>query len=498
MKVLILGMDALDRILLDELAGSLPHFSAFRRRAQTLRVQSTFPPDSDTAWATIATGLNPAQHGVVRFVDPLEKSYQILHQSVDNQVLRGKTFWEIAAQNGYKACAVFPHLCYPLWETPAAMVARGSSAADVQSNPAELLDEYPDPRIILGVRGFPERTQAGMLDYYRRLSDLARADAEFALRLLKKADWDLFFAYWSTIDAIGHFFWNTFDPQDPNFVDGNPCQEVIPETYRLYDEILGRFLAAVGEEVTVIVMSDHGHGARPFKLVNVNEALRQGGFLAAYDRKAKPHIDFLESGKRLIVRTISRYRLGKLAARVLRRFPGIVQGFTRPAAVDWERTIAYATDMSGIKAYAYGGIRINRPALNGLDYETTRGRIIERVQQACVLPDGTPLIDFIAPREELYSGPFIDRYPDILLEMKYGYGVGWALNVPMMTQSASYNLVPGSHRGDTGVFIYRGNPPIHSEVIDLIDITPTVLGLFSICPEYPYQGKNLLTGGSLI
>ncbi len=79
---------------------------------------STFPPDSDTAWATISTGMNPAQHGIVRFVDPLEKSYQILNVGSDNEVLRGKTFWEILGRVGLKAHAIFPHLGYPIWEMP--------------------------------------------------------------------------------------------------------------------------------------------------------------------------------------------------------------------------------------------------------------------------------------------------------------------------------------------------------------------------------------------
>ena len=81
MKVLLLGIDALDRLLIEKFASSLPNLTRLRESEVNLNVHSTFPPDSDTAWATIATGLNPAQHGVVRFVDPLEKSYQILKKS---------------------------------------------------------------------------------------------------------------------------------------------------------------------------------------------------------------------------------------------------------------------------------------------------------------------------------------------------------------------------------------------------------------------------------
>ena len=69
MKVLVLGIDALDCELLMKFADELPNITQLRNKAKQLKVLSTFPPDSDTAWATIATGLNPAQHGIVRFVD---------------------------------------------------------------------------------------------------------------------------------------------------------------------------------------------------------------------------------------------------------------------------------------------------------------------------------------------------------------------------------------------------------------------------------------------
>ncbi len=494
MKILFLGIDALDRLLLDEFYDQLPNFAALRKEALMLQVRSTFPPDSDTAWATIMTGLNPAQHGIVRFIDPLEKSYQILNQGIDNRVLHGKTFWEIIGRAGYQTAAIFPHLGYPIWPTPGVMVARGSTAVDVQANPAEILEDYSNNDVLLGVRGFPERSLSGMQAYFDKLSALAIADAEFALRLIRARDWDLFFVYWSTIDAISHFFWNYFDRQDPNFIEDHPLQHVILNTYQLYDRIVGQFLAAVSSDTTVIIMSDHGHGARPFRLVSVNEVLRQAGYLKARDLRTNPHVNLFEKSKRLAVSTISRYGLGKSAGRVMRNFPQLVQAFTRPSSVNWEKTLAYASDMSGIKSYTYGGVIINQSALNGRDYEKMRGEIMELLQEACTLPDGTPLVDFIARREDLYTGRHIANYPDIVLEFKYGYGLGWAIDVPLMTQADAYNLVPGSHRGDTGVFLMQGPHELRDEVVDLRDITPSILDLAGVMRPRVYEGRSILKG----
>ncbi len=492
MKVLLLGIDALDHLILEELADDLPNFTTLRRNGTDLKVKSTFPPDSDTAWATISTGLNPAQHGVVRFVDPLEKSYQILNIGSSNEALKGKTFWDIIGQAGHDAHAIFPHLCYPVWSTPGVMVARGSSVVDVQATVPDVLDEYPNPDLLLGVRGLPDSGVAALTRHSQKLAALAQNDAEFALKLLKKLDWDVFFVYWSTLDAIGHFFWNYYDPDDPGFVEGHPLQHIIPDTYKLYDGIVGNFLEAVDDNVTVIVMSDHGHGGRPFNLVNINEVLRQAGFLSARNFKTNPHLNLFEKSKRLAIRSVSRFGLGKIAGRILRNFPGLVQTFTRPTSINWDKTIAYASDMSGIKSYSYGGVIVNKAALNGRDYETVRDEIIALLQQTCILPDRTPLLKFIARREDIYSGPFITNYPDIVLEFKYGYGLGWAVQVPLITQAAAHNVVPGSHRSDTGSFLMRSHHQVTCDTIDLHDVTPSLLSLMDISvKDSSYDGRSI-------
>jgi predicted AlkP superfamily phosphohydrolase/phosphomutase len=482
-KVLVLGIDALDCELLQKFVDDLPNFSRLRRQAKQLKVVSTFPPDSDTAWATIATGLNPAQHGIVRFVDPLEKSYQIINQSIDNAILRGKTFWEIAAMHGYQSYAIFPHLGYPIKDGPGAVVVRGSNVADVQSRPEDLVSDYPDSSLLMGVRGLPNRGMRGMIEYADQLTRLAITDAEFALQILKKRTWDLFFVYWSTIDAIGHFFWRYFDPADPGFEEENPLQSVIPDTYQLFDRIVGKFLDEIDDDVALIVMSDHGHGTRPYKLVNVNEILRQDGYLLGNDLSKKPHLSFYEKTKRYGVSIVTRHGLGKHAGKVLRNFPGLVQKYTRPASINWKETAAYASDMSGIKSYSYGGIIINRSALDGRDYETIRDEIIDLIKQKCVSTDGESLIRFVAHREDIYCGPYIHKYPDILLELKYGYGLGWDVNLPLMTDAYTHNLVPGSHRGDTGTFFIRCNQTVKGDKVDLLQINPTVLDLFNIIED---------------
>jgi len=492
-KVLFLGIDALDAITTRRFLNSMPHLAAFMSQATQVETTSTFPPDSDTAWATISTGLNPARHGVVRFLDPLEKSYKIQTQLLDNAPLRGESFWDVAGRAGKRVCVLFPHLGYPVWEVNGVMTGRSPVADDVQVYPDDLKASHPEILGVNGPRGFPGRQPRDVQRFIEQLRQAAVQDAEFGLQLLEAQNWDLFFIYWSTLDAVQHYFWDDYDADAPGYREDSPYRDLIREFYVLLDQLLGRFLDRVGDDTPVIVMSDHGHGMRPHRLFNVNEVLRRAGLLAARDLGRRPDLRLGEIAKRELVGMISRHRLGRLAGKAMRTFPRATQAFSQPPSIDWAKTIAYATDMSGIKAYTYGGIRIQKAELNGLDYEAVRDRIIELIREHCVTEEGTSLLRFIARPEELYQGPHLDVYPDILLELEYGYGIGWSVGKGLFGHSPVSSLMPGSHRGETPLLLVRTSEsrPLARRVGTLMDVAPTVLDLLGV------SGTTFLDGSSL-
>ncbi|NIS82963.1 MAG: hypothetical protein GTO14_22810 [Anaerolineales bacterium] len=481
MKLLVLGIDALDRILLGQFIDEMPNFAGLIDQGILLPVVSTFPPDSDTAWATIYTGMNPAEHGIVRFIDPLEKSYKIQYERVDNTVLQGNTIFDVLNKNEIRAHAIFPHLCYPVWDTGGILVSRATDMLDVQANPPEVLDMYPNASIIAGVRGFPDRSRGGMKSFIERHKRQAFADAEFAINVMQNFEWDLVFVYWSTLDAISHFFWSHHDKDDPLYDPGNEFEDTIRSAYGWFDILLGRFLEEVDDHTSIIVMSDHGHGGRPATLVNVNEMLRKIGLLIAHNPDESLQVSFVEFIKRTGMKAVSAFGLAKLAGKVLRVAPGIMKFYTRPQIIDWNNTVAYVSDMSGIKAYTYGGVCINRGTLSGIEYERIRDRIIDYLPSVCKHPeDGTRLIKLIARREDVYRGVNIGEYPDIVLEFEYGYGLGWEVFSPLFVNAISHKIVPGSHRGDTGVFISQDSKWAEGKEVNLLSLKSLVLHHFGI------------------
>jgi len=497
-KILVLGIDGMDETVVERLMGSVPTLAGFMETAANLDLVSTFPPDSDTAWASAFTGLNPARHGVVQFVDPLEKVKRIQTKLADNASLRGNSFWDVAGDAGKRVCVLFPHMGYPLWAVNGVMTARSPIADDVQVYPPCLATTLREGFISHPPRGFPGRRNHQIRRFIDQLRESTLRDAEMGRELLRVEDWDLFFVYWSTLDAVQHYFWDHHDEDAPDFQPNRPYRDVIRAFYRLFDDVIGWFLDEISGDTGVIIMSDHGHGMRPQKLFNVNELLRRHGFLVPA-RPTGPRGEHLkERVRRSVVGLISRHRLGRVAGRAMRMFPTVTRSFTKPSSVDWDKTTAYATDMSGIKAYSYGGIHVRKDRTQSAEYESARDRIIDLIQGGCVTEDGECLLNFIARREEVYEGPHLSAYPDIVLELKYGWGIGQLIGNTLFGRSPVTSLMPGSHRRETPILLIRarGRESAHRRRVHMMDIAPTVLDMLGLGHVEGFEGKSIYRSDS--
>ena len=69
-KLLILGFDGMDPALLERWmkAGQLPNISRLASSGGVLPLATTHSPESPTAWASFATGVNPGKHNIYDFL----------------------------------------------------------------------------------------------------------------------------------------------------------------------------------------------------------------------------------------------------------------------------------------------------------------------------------------------------------------------------------------------------------------------------------------------
>ncbi len=64
-RIVVIGIDGLDADLLRVYGPSLPNLRLLMLESPYLELQSCFPPDPAPSWASIYTGQNPAQHGML-------------------------------------------------------------------------------------------------------------------------------------------------------------------------------------------------------------------------------------------------------------------------------------------------------------------------------------------------------------------------------------------------------------------------------------------------
>lgn len=105
-KVLVIGMDGLDPVMLQEYRdqGLLPNFDRFiAGGAQFQPLGTTIPPQSPVAWSTFATGMDPGGHGIFDFIhrDPATMLPYLSTSSAQSPGSHWKVFsWQVPRGGG--------------------------------------------------------------------------------------------------------------------------------------------------------------------------------------------------------------------------------------------------------------------------------------------------------------------------------------------------------------------------------------------------------------
>lgn len=499
-KVVVVGIDGMDRELVNKFEKFLPNLKKLKENSPKIDLVSVFPPDSPTAWATIYTGLNPAQHGIVFFKDPLNPKKAGEHMEMVERI-KGKTFWDIASKEGRRVCVVFPHMGYPPWEINGIMIGRTTEVDlrefDIKTYPKDIMSRYHiKERRLMPVTSFP----LNLDNFLKHTQEVLYEEVKIGMELLKKEDWDLFFMYFTSLDNVEHIFWRYFDPNDPYYKLGNKYERVIPEFYKLYDKlVIGSFLREIDDNTILIVLSDHGHAMRPWRIVNINEILRREKLLYVKEDKSKTTSKSLTETKLIITKLIDKYRLlGKIASLALKLKPDIFAKYTRITPIDFTKAIAYLSDPSGgLKAYSYAGIKIIRKNIpSGENYESIRKKIIQLLLS---IRDekGNKIVKWALPREKLYKGPYLEKYPDIVFKLSDTWGVGWDVKKEEFGVSYTHRLHSGNHKMETPVLFIYAKKEIDFKILihnaSLEHIFPTILELIGIDPkQYGFSRSSIL------
>jgi predicted AlkP superfamily phosphohydrolase/phosphomutase len=313
-------------------------------------------------------------------------------------------------------------------------------------------------------RGLPEDTKAFSNDvltgreFWEQASGIRAEQQRMLDLLLGQFEQGLLFFYFSTVDQNAHMLWQYMDRSHPNFQEDEFLMNGIRKVYADVDASLGRVLAAIDEETTLVVMSDHGFC--PFYWgVNLNTWLLEQGYVALKDPAAQERQQFF-------------------------------------AGVDWSRTRAYAVGLNGLYVNQLGRERRGIvPA--GAEYELLLDGL-ERDLLALRDPrNGQQVVTQVTRTHRDFHGPHVDRGPDIVVGYNWGYRSSWKSPLgefPKGVFEDNRDAWSGDHSVDPrlvpGVLI--SNKRITLDSPALYDLTVAILDEYGVAKTPEMIGKDCL------
>lgn len=473
-RVCTIGLDGASLSLIRRWAGEgrLPGLARILAQGRAGTLHSTMPPFTATAWSTIVTGTNPGKHGVFDFRIATEpggpKSY------ANTRLIRQPKLWGLLSSAGRSVGFLNFPIGFPPEPVNGYLVSgfltpRGTDNYTYPSSLGrelhETLGEY-----IIGVKlpkaGIGHAEGVAFLRAMGRQTELRIQAYDY---LEDRFQPDLHFVVFMAMDQVQHLYWKYLDEEAEGRADsreGNELRGLMEKTFRRIDDFIGARHSGLGENDTLLIVSDHGFGnlRRRFFL---NRWLARHGWLKFHGMRVWGDRLRRQLGRPLPAEGSGGAEMigGTLADRSSRY-------------IDWSRTVAYASHPSEQAIYLNVAGRDPHGVLPQSDYQRVREEIVTRLAMATDPATGAPLVRAVLPREEVLSGPHTPCAPDIYID--FG-DLPVALSATITPHPALVRTIPGAdggHRPD-GLILAAGPRVVDGADLDahVQDVAPTLLHL---------------------
>ncbi len=477
-KLIILGIDGMDFDVVMKYKNELPNMYKLMKQNNFPKLRSVFPADTTPAWSTIYTGNDPSVHGIINFVNVGAKTNAYKPLTFDDLAFKGKTFWDVLNNNGMSCAVLLPMNIKEGWEINGLMITRPYEGK-IRVYPENKKDIYCPRYDILGTEGkfTSEKDLLTLKDeFFAKVQEEIRLTRE----VIKNENVDVLFSYFSTTDGIQHDFWRHCDSTHPEYPGKNKYENVIRDMYIVMDNYIGEIMQEY-PDTPLLIMSDHGHGARPVYTVRINELLRRGGYLFPKGGGDGTRISSKKKIKKVMKKTalsiVKGVGLPKWAMKLAKKFPIWKSLFASSSDFDWEKTKAYLSDLSALKNYSYGGIRINDNVTNK---DALADEIIEYMKSVKIDGEDKYLFEWIVRTNTFYHGPYLNKYPEIIYQMDERWGGEWELGSNVFEKGGfMYMMSPGGHRWRTAILM-TNNYNLVKNNYEMTDIYNLILQMVKI------------------
>ncbi|HEY52693.1 MAG TPA: hypothetical protein G4N94_04475 [Caldilineae bacterium] len=500
-RVWVIGLDGVPWTLLQPWidAGHLPTLAKLQAGGAWGGLRSTMQFLTAVAWTSFLTGLNPGKHGIFDFARRIPGTYD---QELTNAARRsGRSLWRVLSDAGRRVGVVNVPMTFPP-EPVNGFLISGLDTPGLDSSytyPPELKAEVNDVHFIA------VSTVGKSHEQYLQ-ETLAGVDQRFALlwRTIEREPLDFYMWVEMETDAIQHCSWHLLS--DP----AHPQHDAILQVYKRIDRHLARLVEELPDDVTLIVMSDHGAGPIE-KTVYLDRWLAQRGWLRYKQGAGYSLGDRARRVTRVGVKKtfyLAQRFLPVAAKGYLKRFTGAhaaLETFIEKTDFDWSQTTAYATGN-------FGNINLNIKGREpeGVIEPEDVDRVIAEITAALYElrdPDtGEQMVVDVMRREEIYHGDMVDYAPDLLIRWRddkylattdYDHdpsGPLFGVKEKFGRHGAAYALdKTGTHIIEGICILYghgvRKNARLHDA--NLLDLAPSILHLLDAPIPKAMDGRVL-------
>ncbi len=469
-KVLVVGIDGASPDLLGWMlkGGLLPNLQEIQRHGASGTLISTRHPITPAAWTSMLTGLSPGRHGIFDFRRRVYGGFDL--KLVNGKDRDGETVWHILSEAGHSVGVFNVPMTFPpervkgFWvsgmDTP-----HKNLTFTYPASLAQWLDQQTGGYVIDVGQGAPTEEE-----YVEKTLSLQKVHKKAFENLLHRYQPDAFMGVFVATDRLQHAFWKYIDPDNEAYASP---EAVVPrkgliQCYQEVDDVLGMLLNeyVYKQGAALIIVSDHGFGPL-YKDVYLNQWLLEQGYLA-----------------------------------VKRRHGNWEEGASLFDQIDWERTVAYSFGYFGnlyLNLQGREPLGIVSPGREQRQVLARLKRELEEWQSSEV--DG-PLVDGVYEVRELYSGPYVEWGPDLMVVMQnYAFMTRDSFDVPrgvLFSDPMAYQQIAikhsGNHRMEGVIFMVGDGIAEGRRLSDahILDVAPTVLHLMGH-PIPPYMEGHVLT-----
>lgn len=456
-KVAVIGIDGIGWPILNKILqhNAMPTLNKILGTSVQGVLKSTIPPMTPSAWTSIASGVNPGKHGIFDFVTHVNGETRIVN-ALDIQYPR---IHEMVALKGFKSICINLPLTYPIIRMKNCLVVSDWMAPKASFYPKSLrkyMTKYPTH--------IP-------LDHYKTKEDLIKGlcsevfrRSNVAHQIMENLDWNLLWIVYSESDQILH---KCFE----EVANGNM------KALKIFEEIDKTIAKAHEMADLVFIVSDHGF-SQYSSFINVNSFLNKIGLIVqTWKKMMKEFPDFHTSPAHVeqvkIPPKIYRIALIKPIKIISKKLFKFLYGKEIKVQLPYADPIVSKAFMFSSSSF---GIYVKSPEC--MEFLANKLKSLKGIRQ-------------LFRRENIYSGPFVNKAPELILlpDFEKGYSIGTVMLHPhVILKKTTYGHHPDGIVTITGSGVVPGWLKRKAEAYD---VTPTLLRYMGLPLPDDTNGKPL-------